>query len=117
MNGVPAAFHIGKTLDAVLGSAALKIEPAFEYVFATGQPLSNFKVTAALPGRGASVHWNESYFAIKNDTGRVQQVGAIVMELGKRRELDVALSRLTNKLARLSSTLRLKLLPESRVAR
>jgi DNA-binding CsgD family transcriptional regulator len=106
MNGVPAAFHIGKTLHAVLGSAALKIEPAFEHVFATGQPLSNFKVTAALPGRGASAHWNESYFPIKDDTGRVQQVGAIVLELAKPSELDAALSRLTNKLARLSSTLR-----------
>src|SRR3979490_1693227 len=106
MNGVPAAFHLGKTIHAVLGSAADKIQPAFERVFATGQPLANFKVTAELPSRDAVGHWNESYFPIKDDIGRVQQVGVIVLELTKRNELDAALLRLTNKLARITATLR-----------
>ena len=106
MNGVPAAFHLGKTIHAVLGSAAAKIQPAFERVFATGQPLSNFDVTAELPTRDAVGHWNESYFPIKDDSGRVHQVGVIVLELTKRNELDAALLRLTNKLARITATLR-----------
>jgi DNA-binding NarL/FixJ family response regulator len=105
MNGVPAAFHIGKTIHAVLGSAAAKIQPAFEHVFATGQPLSNFELTATLPAREAAGHWNESYFPIKDGAGRVQQVGAIVLELTKPTELDAALLRLTNKLAHITSTL------------
>jgi PAS domain-containing protein len=42
MNGIPAAFHLGKTIHAVLGSAAAKIQPAFERVF----------------GRSASLFWN-----------------------------------------------------------
>jgi len=106
MNGVPAAFHIGKTIHAVLGSAAAKIQPAFEHVFATGQPLSNFELSAELPTRGVVGHWNESYFPIKDDAGRVRQVGAIVLELAKRNELDATLLRLTNKLARTTATLR-----------
>ena len=106
MNGVPAAFHLGKTIHAVLGSAADKIQPAFERVFATGQPLANFKVTAELPSRDAVGHWNESYFPIKDDSGRVQQVGVIVLELTKRNELDAALLRLTNKLDRITAALR-----------
>ncbi len=106
MNGVPAAFHLGKTIHAVLGSAAAKIQPAFERVFATGQPLANFEVTAELPARDAVGHWNESYFPIKDDSGRVQQVGVIVLELTKRNELDAALLRLANKLARITATLR-----------
>jgi DNA-binding NarL/FixJ family response regulator len=106
MNGVPAAFHIGKTIHAVLGSAAAKIQPAFEHVFATGQPLSNFELSAELPARGVVGHWNESYFPIKDDAGRVRQVGAIVLELAKRNELDATLLRLTNKLARTTATLR-----------
>jgi DNA-binding CsgD family transcriptional regulator len=105
MNGLPAAAHLGKTLRAILGSAAAKIQPAFEHVFATGQPLSNLELTAELPSRGAIGHWNRSYFPIKDHTGQVQEVGAIVLELTKRNEIEAALFRLTDKLARAHSAL------------
>jgi PAS domain S-box-containing protein len=88
MNGIPAAAHLGKTIHAVLGSAAAKVQPAFEHVFATGQPLSNVEVIAELPSRGAIGHWNRSYFPIKDHTGQVQEVGAIVLELTKRNEIE-----------------------------
>jgi hypothetical protein len=65
MNRIPAAAHLGKTIHAVLGSAAAKVQPAFEHVFATGQLLSNFEVTAELPSRMGAGHWNASYFPIK----------------------------------------------------
>jgi len=106
MNGIPAAAHLGKTLRAVLGSAAAKVQPAFEHVFATGQPLSNVEVIAELPSRGAIGHWNESYFPIKDRSGQVQEVGAIVLELTKRNEIEAALFRLTDRLARVHSALR-----------
>ena len=106
MNGIPAAAHLGKTLHAILGSAAAKVQPAFEHVFATGQALSNVEVVAELPSRGATGHWNESYFPIKDRSGKVQEVGAIVLELTKRNEIDAALFRLTDRLARVHSALR-----------
>ena len=105
MNGLPASAHIGKTLHAVLGSAAAKVKPAFEQVFATGQPLSNVEVTAELPKRRGVGHWNESYFPIKDASGEVRQVGAVVLELTKRKEIDAALLDLTEKLASISSSL------------
>jgi two-component system, sensor histidine kinase and response regulator len=43
MSGIPAENHLGKTIHAVLGGAAAKIQPAFEHVFATGQALSNLQ--------------------------------------------------------------------------
>ena len=106
MNGIPAAAHLGKTIHAVLGSAAAKVQPAFEHVFATGQPVSDFELTAELPSRGAIGHWSESYFPIKDGAGRVQQVGAIVLELTKRNELEAAIARLTDKLEAIKSELR-----------
>ncbi len=87
MNGIPAAAHIGQTIHAVLGSAAAKVQPAFEHVFTTGQLLSNFELTAELPSRGAKGYWNGSYFPIKDHSGQVQHVGAIVLELTKRNGL------------------------------
>jgi len=106
MNGVPAKKHIGRTIHAVLGRAAARIQPAFEHVFATGQPLSNVEITAELPSRRGIGHWNESYFPIKDHAGRVQQVGVVVFELTKRKELEAALLRLTDKLARITAALR-----------
>jgi DNA-binding CsgD family transcriptional regulator len=87
----------------VLGSAAAKVLPAFEQVFATGQPLPNLEVAAKLPSRDAPGHWNVSYFPIKDEAGEVGHVGAIALELTKHKELDSALLRLTDKLTRIIS--------------
>jgi PAS domain S-box-containing protein len=106
MNGLPASEHLGKTLHAVLGIAAAKVQPAFEHVCATGRPLSNFEVTAELPSRGGIGHWNASYFPIKDGAGQVQQVGAIVLELTKQKEIEAALLHLTENLTSISSSLR-----------
>lgn len=106
MNGVAAGRHLGKTIHSVLGRAAAKIQPAFEQVFATGEPLSNFELTAELPSRRGIGHWNESYFPIKDHGGGVQQVGVVVFELTKHKELEAALLRLTDKLAHITATLR-----------
>ena len=106
MNGIPAAAHIGQTIHAVLGSAAAKVQPAFEHVFTTGQLLSNFELTAELPSRGAKGYWNGSYFPIKDHSGQVQHVGAIVLELTKRNGLEASLLRLADKLTSMHSALR-----------
>jgi DNA-binding NarL/FixJ family response regulator len=106
INGLPAAAHLGKTIHAVLGRAVAKVLPAFEQVFATGRPLSNFEVTAKLPSRDAPGHWSGSFFPIKNEAGHVEHVAAIVLELTKRKELDSALLRLTDKLTRIISASR-----------
>ena len=103
MNGIPAKDHLGETIHAVLGGAAAKIQPAFDHVFATGQPLSNVEVTAKLPARGTIGHWSESYFPIKDRAGEVREVGVVVLELTRGKELEASLRRLTDKLLRVNS--------------
>jgi DNA-binding CsgD family transcriptional regulator len=105
MNGMPAAAHIGQTIHAVLGSAAAKVQRAFEHVFTTGQLLLNFELTAELPSREEAGHWNGSYFPIKDHTGQVQHVGAIVLELTRRNGLEASLLLLADKLTRMHSAL------------
>jgi len=104
MNGIPAEAHLGKTIHAILGRAAAKIQPAFDHVFATGQPLSNVEVTAELPARGIVGHWSESYFPIKDRAGEVREVGAVVLELTRGKELETSLRQLTNKIVRVNSS-------------
>ena len=95
MNGIPARAHISKKLHQILGSIAARVAPAFEHVFETGEPLSNFKLTAQLPARTEIGHWIEDYYPIKNGSGKVVQVGAIVLEVSRMKCIDQALLRLT----------------------
>jgi PAS domain S-box-containing protein len=107
MNGLPARAHIGKTIHQILGSVGAKVEPAFEHVFETGEPLSNFELTAHLPTRTGVGHWIENYYPIKSRSGRVLQVGAIIMEVTKRKGVERALCRLTKQMLRAVGVLKL----------
>ena len=106
MNGVPAQAHIGKSVDHILGSAAARVAPAFHHVFSTGNPLPNFELTARLPSRSETGHWIENYYPIKASSGKVLQVGVIVLEITKRKDVEKSLDRLTSKLHRAAKTLK-----------
>lgn len=108
MNGFPVEAHLGKTLHAMLGSVAAIVQPAFEHVFATGQSLVNYEVTAELPTRKSVGHWSESYFPIKDRKGVVRQVGCVVLELTQPRAIAASLGRLTDNLVRVNDALRAK---------
>jgi DNA-binding CsgD family transcriptional regulator len=81
MNGAPAKSHIGKPLHQILGSVASKVGQAFQHVFETGEPLSNFELSGQLPTRTAIGHWLEHYYPIKSRSGKVLQVSCIAVEV------------------------------------
>ena len=96
MNGVPARAHISKKLHQILGSAAAtRVGSAFDDVFKTGEPLSNIKLTAQLPARSGIGHWIEDYYPIKNTSGKVVQVGAIVLEVSTKNRIGQPPTSLT----------------------
>jgi DNA-binding CsgD family transcriptional regulator len=106
MNGLPARAHIGKTVHQILGNVGAKIEPAFQHVFETGEPLSNFELTAQLPTRAEKGHWIENYYPIRNKSGRVLQVGVIILEVTKRKGVERALYRLTRQMRQAAQALK-----------
>ena len=81
MNGAPAKSHIGKPLHQILGNVASKVGFAFQHVFETGKPLSNFELSGQLPTRTGIGHWLEHYYPIKSRSGKVLHVSAIVVEV------------------------------------
>jgi DNA-binding CsgD family transcriptional regulator len=81
MNGAPAKSHIGKPLHQILGNVAGKVGYAFQHVFETGKPLSNFELSGQLPTRAGIGHWLEHYYPIKSRSGKVLEVSAIVVEV------------------------------------
>lgn len=100
MNGIPAEAHLGKTVRDILGDAADTVEPPMKRVLETGRPVCNFEISVKLPTRAETGHWIENYFAIKDPTGKVKQVGAIVVEVTNQKKLEESLHILTRKLLR-----------------
>ena len=100
MNGVPPGAHLGRTVRDILGQAADVIERIMRRVFRTGRPAVNVEVSVKLPTRAEVGYWIENYFPIKASSGKVMQVGAIVVEVTEQRKLEESLRRLTRMLLR-----------------
>jgi PAS domain S-box-containing protein len=80
MHGIPAESHFGKTLREILGAVASRVEPAVKQVFTTGRPILNLEITGVLPTRAGRRRWVDHLFPLKDATGRVKQVGVVVVE-------------------------------------
>ena len=81
IHNVPIEAHLGHYFHEILGNFAEKVVPMWENVFSTGQPLPNLEVTGHLPKRSQEGRWIENLFPLKDDRGRVAQVGCFVIEI------------------------------------
>ena len=98
MNGIPAEAHLGKSLREVLGDFAEVGEPPFRRVLATQQPVLNVEISSVLPTRTEAGHWIAHYIPIKDATGRVMQIGGIVVEITEKKKLEESLRGVSEKL-------------------
>jgi DNA-binding CsgD family transcriptional regulator len=81
IHNVPIEAHLGHYFHEILGSFAEKVVPLWENVFSTGQPLPNLEVSGHLPKRTEEGRWIENLFPLKDNRGRVVQVGCFVIEI------------------------------------
>jgi len=100
MNGVPSRYHIGKSVRQILGKDARLLEKPMHRVISTGEPLLNYPVRLMLPTRREAGYWIENYFPIRDSTGKVQQVGVIVVEITNEKLLEGRLRELNHELVR-----------------
>jgi formate hydrogenlyase transcriptional activator len=96
MNGTPAAAHLGKTVREMLGDVAELIEPQFKRVLETQQPVFDLEITSTLQTRTEPGHWMEHYIPIKDATGKVTQIGVVVVEITEQRRLEQSLRRVSD---------------------
>ena len=95
MNGIPVEQHIGRTLREVVPSLASFVEPIFQKVLATGEPAPNVEVTGETPSQsGVRRHWTESFFPIAGVDGRLNAVGAVVVETTERKRAESRIQHL-----------------------
>jgi len=115
INGVPAPDHLGKTVREVLGDVAARVEPEFQRVLSTRQPVS-LELSAILPAKNAASRWMAHYLPIQDDTGAVTRVGAVVVEITAQKELEESLQHLDRKLRKETDRLQMLLDVSSIVA-
>jgi DNA-binding CsgD family transcriptional regulator len=90
IHDVPVEAHMGHRFHQIIGGLAEKVVPLWESVFATGQPLTNLQVTGYLPKRSEMGHWVENLFPLRDDRGKVTQVGCFVIEITQHRFAGVS---------------------------
>lgn len=91
MHGLSADAHLSKTCREMIGDLADKIEPEFKRILATGQPVVGLEISGLLPSRKEVGHWSANYFPTKDASGHVKQIGVVVVEITKRKELEQSL--------------------------
>ncbi|MCW5312806.1 PAS domain S-box protein [Nostoc sp. KVJ3] len=89
INGLPQEDHIGKTIHEVLPQMAHLVEPTYQQVLLTGQPILNQELSgASLKQPDIIRHFLVSYFPIAGGDDRPSGVGTVLVEIS---ELQAAL--------------------------
>ncbi|HEX4784562.1 MAG TPA: sigma 54-interacting transcriptional regulator [Candidatus Sulfotelmatobacter sp.] len=109
MNGAPAPEHIGKTVREMLGNAAGLVELQIQRACATGEPVTEIELSAVLPTRTETGHWIEHYFPIKDESGVVQRIAVVVIEVTEQKKLEQSLQDVDGKLGKQSARLQMLL--------
>jgi PAS domain S-box-containing protein len=91
MNGVPTEAHAGRTMREVLpASLAERIEPLYRRVLATGEPGAEMLVRETMAAPGRTRHWRVGCHPVRNETGTVWAVCALVQDVTERIEAEQA---------------------------
>jgi len=79
VHGYSIEFHLGKTVRTIIGEVAAQAESGIRRVLATGLPVSNLEVTGKMPTKAEPERFVDNFFPIKNQTGEVRHVGAVIV--------------------------------------
>ncbi|MEH2349440.1 MAG: PAS domain S-box protein [Nostoc sp.] len=89
INGLSQQDHIGKTIHEVLPHIAPLMQPIYQQVLLTGQPILNQELSAASIKQPDIIrHFLASYFPIPGEDDRPSGVGTVLVEIS---ELQAAL--------------------------
>ena len=92
VNGLAVSAHIGRTIREVLPEMAETIEPLYQQVIESGQPILNLEVSGITPSQpGINRHWLASYHPQKDVSGRVEGVSAVIQEITDLKRQSAAL--------------------------
>jgi two-component system sensor histidine kinase/response regulator len=92
ITGVPLKSHIGKTIREIVPQLADILEPLYQEVFATGEPIFNFELCGETNSRPGELRdWQVSYFPLMGESGKLKAVGSVVVEITQWKRTEVEL--------------------------
>ena len=92
INGYSAEFHIGRSFREIIPDLAEKIEPLYQQVIETKQPIFNQEIHGTTPAQpGVERNWLINYYPLFNSEGEVISISAIVQEITERKTAEAAL--------------------------
>ncbi|MEJ6480828.1 PAS domain S-box protein [Nostoc punctiforme UO1] len=91
INGIPQTQHIGRTFREVLPEWAAQIEPVFEQVMQTGQPLLNQEVSGETYPPGVYRYGLVSYYPVSLPDGLLLGVGISSIDITQLKQTEQAL--------------------------
>ncbi len=96
INGLPLQDHIGQTIYEVLPQIASLVEPIYQQILLTGQPILNQELsTASIKQPDIIRHFLASYFPIPGEDDRPSGVGTVLVEISYCKHIEQEL-RLAN---------------------
>jgi PAS domain S-box-containing protein len=91
MNGIPAADHIGKTIQELLPSFADTVEQFTQEILSTGQPKTNIELTGETPALpGVLRTWRESWCPVRDAEGTINGFSVFVEDITGQKEAQYA---------------------------
>ncbi|MBW4443239.1 MAG: PAS domain-containing protein [Plectolyngbya sp. WJT66-NPBG17] len=101
INGSTIEQHIGRTVRDVLPDLADQLEPIYQKVIDSAQPIINLEVSGTNPAQpGVMRTWLSSYYPLKDENDRVLGVNVVVQEItefkqreAERKQSEAALQR------------------------
>jgi len=106
INGVAARDHLGKTIREVLGEFGILMEQKLREVLETQEPL-HFEISGRLPSRSEAGHWIVHYLPIRDESGTVTRLGAVVVEITAQKKLEESLQNVGGKLQKESKRMQI----------
>jgi PAS domain S-box-containing protein len=92
MNGVIPADHIGKTVREILPDLAPIVEPLYQQILSTKEPILNVEIGAKNPRQPEVMrHIVASYFPLLDEDDRAIGIGAVIIEITDRKLAEEAL--------------------------
>ena len=101
INGAPVEQHIGRTVRDLLPELADQLEPIYQQVIDSAEPILNLEVSGMNPAQpGVLRTWLSSYYPLKGEDERVLGVNVMVQEItelkqreAERKQAEEALQR------------------------
>ena len=89
LNGLPIEDHLGKSLVEVMPDAAKTLLPILQPILETGKPVLGREFSMRLPGNPDKLrHLIDYLFPIMGTDGKPEAVGAVVVDLTERKDLE-----------------------------